>query len=81
MNKGHTTASCNVHIYVPVFLSENLRNFEIALRILSIAKLRVNFKLRRQFVNCSARLLHNLEMEHAEQAAITPLHLLNIYGE
>ena len=34
-------------------------------------------KLRRQFVNCSARLLHNLEMEHAEQAAITPLHLLN----
>ena len=64
------------HIYVPVFL-----------KICAISKLRCAFcqllncvsisKLRRQFVNCSARLLHNLEMEHAEQAAITPLHLLN----
>ena len=51
-----------LNIYVPVFL-----------KICAISKLRCAFcqllncvsilKLRRQFVNCSARLLHNLEME------------------
>ena len=32
-------------LYICSGLFENLRNFEIALRILSIAKLRVNFEI------------------------------------
>ena len=42
------------HVYVPRFFG-NLRNFEIALRILSIAKLRAQFEI--------AYLLRNLEIE------------------
>ena len=35
----------NIYIYICSALFGNLRNFEIALRILSIAKLRANFEI------------------------------------
>ena len=50
--------------YICSALFGNLRNFEIALRILSIAKLRANFEIAYAI---STRQLRNLEMEMSEQ--------------
>ena len=55
----HTQSTCKCSA-----LFGNLRNFEIALRILSIAKLRANFEIAYAI---STRQLRNLEMEMSEQ--------------
>ena len=64
----------------------NLRNFEIALRILSIAKLRANFEIAyaiSKLCNETTAQFRNGDVSSKIRqrwiAAITPLHLLNTW--
>ena len=69
-NSSPSTSDPDIDIYICIYsaLFGNLHNFEIALCILSIAKLCTNFEIAYAILkSCNKSMLCNLEMEVAEQ--------------